>query len=342
MSPRPNEGHYVLGIDGGGAKTLCLLADSAGKIIGRGRGGPSNLHQVSAAELRAALSDSLRGALRAAACSPCNLAAIHAGLSGAEAAGEEKRRQVKKIIRETLTAILGPAGSSKTAIPVALTSDIVIALVAGSHARYGLVVISGTGAVVYGEGLAGQRVKVGGWGKFIDSDGSGYGIGRAALKAAFRAYDGRGPQTLLEELLVKEWRLSSLDALLKDVLQAEPAVERVASLAKVVSRAAEAGDQVSVDILTATGNQLLEGVTTAARKLNLLEQPFPLVLSGGILSKVDLVAAQLIRGVQEQLPLATPLRLHVEPAQGAVTLALAMVKHGLVATSGGSTGPPRR
>ncbi|HEY90050.1 MAG TPA: hypothetical protein G4N98_10045 [Thermoflexia bacterium] len=329
MIPRRAQEYYVLGIDGGGTKTLSLLADNTGKVIGRGVGGPSNLHQVNAAELRAALRDSLRSALSTGACFPGRLAAVHAGLAGTEAAGGEKRRQVQEIIQETLTAILEPAGSSKSAIPVVLTSDIVIALVAGSHARYGLVVISGTGAVVYGEGRAGQQAQVSGWGRFIDSDGSGYGIGKAALRAAFRSYDGRGPHTLLEELIVEEWRLNSLRELLQHVLQKEPAVEEIASLAKVVGRAAEAGDQTSVDILTTTSKQLLEGVLTVARKLNLREQQFPVVLSGGILSKVDLVATQLIRGVREQLPLANPLRLQAEPATGAVTLALEMARNGI-------------
>lgn len=326
MISRRTQAYYVLGIDGGGTKTLCLLADSAGKVVGRGVGGPSNLHQVSAAELRAALSTSIRGALNAVDFSPGNLAAVHVALAGAAAAGGEKRRQVRGIIQEVLATSLGLSGNSQFAIPVALTSDMVIVLVAGSHARYGLVVISGTGAVIYGEGLGSQRVKVGGWGKFIDSDGSGYGIGKAALKATFRAYDGRGPQTLLEEFIIEEWRLNSMRGLLQHLLQKEPPVEEIASLAKVVSRAAEAGDQISVDILAATSQQLLEGVLTAARKLGLLAQPFPLVLSGGILSKIDLVTEQLIGGVREQLPLAKPLRLQAEPATGAITLALEMTE----------------
>ena len=42
--------------------------------------------------------------------------------------------------------------------------------------------------------------RVDGWGPLLGDDGSGYDIGTRGLRAAFAAYDGRGPETLLASL----------------------------------------------------------------------------------------------------------------------------------------------
>ena len=38
---------HVLGIDAGGTKTVCLLADAQGAIVAEGRGPGANLHNIS-------------------------------------------------------------------------------------------------------------------------------------------------------------------------------------------------------------------------------------------------------------------------------------------------------
>lgn len=60
--------------------------------------------------------------------------------------------------------------------------------------------VCGTGASLYIRyGDTGRHI--GGWGYLIDSGGSGYTMGRAALHAVMREADGRGEKTMLTELI---------------------------------------------------------------------------------------------------------------------------------------------
>ena len=78
---------------------------------------------------------------------------------------------------------------------VLVVNDALIALVAGARDEPGIVIIAGTGSIVYGRNAAGEAARAGGWGHMIGDEGSGYWIGREALAAVMRGGDGRGPET---------------------------------------------------------------------------------------------------------------------------------------------------
>ena len=92
---------------------------------------------------------------------------------------------------------------------IEVVSDAVIALVAGAGMRHGIVAHLRDRAVVYGETVKGQKIKVGGWGHLLD-EGSGYEIGRIALKEVLEAYDVSGKTTLLAQKILNVWNLSSM------------------------------------------------------------------------------------------------------------------------------------
>src|SRR5206468_5667535 len=95
---------------------------------------------------------------------------------------------------DTITAIMRRIGLRSRVLVV---NDALIALVAGARDDPGIVIISGTGSIVYGRNLRGEAARAGGWGHMIGDEGSGYWIGREALAAVMRAADGRGPGTRL-------------------------------------------------------------------------------------------------------------------------------------------------
>src|SRR4030095_5317067 len=94
----------------------------------------------------------------------------------------------------TVRAIMRRIGYRSHTIVV---NDALIALVAAAGDAPGVVIIAGTGAIVYGRNANGEAARAGGWGHMIGDEGSGYWIGREALSAVMRAYDGRGPATRL-------------------------------------------------------------------------------------------------------------------------------------------------
>lgn len=131
------------------------------------------------------------------------------------------------------------------------------------HAR-GAVVAAGTGVVTLAVG--GSRVaRVDGWGHIMGDAGSGYWIGREALDAAMRAYDGRGDDTALRGVVEEHWP-DLAEAYIR--LQADPdRVRVVASFAEHVARCAGDGDVVALRITRRAGEELARSVEAALRRV---------------------------------------------------------------------------
>src|SRR3989475_11684791 len=172
---------HVLGIDAGGTKTVCLLADEGGKVLSEGRGPGANLHAAGELEVEKVLHEVMEDALGDRDITP---AAICLGIAGVDRDDEAR----------TVRAIMRRIGHKSRVLVV---NDALIALVAGAKDAPGIVIIAGTGSIVYGRNAGGDASRAGGWGHMIGDEGSGYWIGREALAAVMRASDGRGPATPL-------------------------------------------------------------------------------------------------------------------------------------------------
>src|SRR5882724_9616483 len=174
---------HVLGVDAGGTKTVCLLADERGSILSRGRGPGANLHAAGELAVENVLHDVMSEAIGDRAIVP---AAICLGIAGVDR--EDEARTVRDVMRRI-------APQSR----VLVVNDALIALVAGAKDAPGIVIIAGTGSIAYGRNAAGDAARAGGRGHMIGDEGSGYWIGREAVAAVMRAADGRGPETRLTE-----------------------------------------------------------------------------------------------------------------------------------------------
>ena len=92
---------------------------------------------------------------------------------------------------------------------VLVVNDALVALEAGAPGEPGVVIISGTGSIAYGRNAAGEAARSGGWGYVLGDEGSGYWIGRAALRAVLREADERGPKTALTPLLLEHFGVAA-------------------------------------------------------------------------------------------------------------------------------------
>lgn len=144
---------------------------------------------------------------------------------------------------------------------------------------HGAVVAAGTGVVTLAVGET-ETARVDGWGWIMGDAGSGYWIGREALDAVMRAYDGRGPATMLTDAAVSRW---------PDLTQAYMALQAdhdrvrvVASLAREVAAAADAGDQVAIDISHRAAHELASSARTAVRRVRTDEPVFDVCAIGGV------------------------------------------------------------
>src|ERR1700750_3102140 len=172
---------HVLGIDAGGTKTVCLLADEHGAIVAEGRGPGANRHTAGELAVEKVLHEAMEDAIGDLAVAP---AAVCLGIAGVDR--DDEMRTVRAIMRR-----IGYKSR------VLVVNDALTGLVAGARDEPGIAINAGTGSIVYGRNASFEAARAGGWGHMIGDEGSGYWIGREALAAGMLGGDGRGPDTRL-------------------------------------------------------------------------------------------------------------------------------------------------
>jgi N-acetylglucosamine kinase-like BadF-type ATPase len=274
----------ILAIDGGGSRTRCLAMDRAGKVIGEATSGPSNHLLVDRNVVTQSLTEAIETSLTNAGLERNDVACLSAGLAGVDydGAGAAEMRE--------LLGGLGFAGA-------VINGDIVIAHAGALGARAGVVVLSGTGSGVLGVGMNGERVKVGGWGPIYGDEGSAYRIGEMSLRAAARAYDGRGPATALVQALTNALGLSDFKETVSRVYERAMEPREIAALSRVAYEIAEAGDEVAREIFLRSGEELAESVIAAVRQLELDE--VLVSYQGSVIESCHLLRQQFIDQLQQ-------------------------------------------
>jgi N-acetylglucosamine kinase-like BadF-type ATPase len=304
---------FVLGIDAGGTKTVCLLADGEGRVRAAARGPGANLQALGELEVEKVLHEVMEQALSGEKAPP---AAICLGIAGVD------RPHDNAIIRGIMRRIGLKA-------PVLVVNDALVALVAGAGDEGpGIVLIAGTGSICYGRNGQGRAARAGGWGYLIGDEGSGWWIGRETLTAVMRGVDGRGPETLLLPRVLDHFGFADTSDLIHEVYHRDTRRRAVARLAGVVRQAAEDGDVVARQILGGAADQLALAVHSVASRLEMRGLQFPLVLSGSLFKVVPTLTADVRSRLAEVTPRCQPRVLDIEPAMGAVRLALAEARGG--------------
>lgn len=299
---------YVIGVDGGASKTAAVVMDERGQVLGRGRSDSSNYHLVGPDGVKVALLSAMHDAAAEAGIDLNQIAAATWGLAGAGRPAEAQRL-------EDLRSKLLPD------IPGGVETDAVAALVGGTGARFGVVLIAGTGMVAYGENTAGDQVQAGGWGHILDH-GGGYDLAQEALRSVALATDESDLPTDLREQILDFLKLKKSTDLVSWVYAPDRKIADIAALAPVVLASAEAGDLVATDVVTRAADALAGAVDAVTRRLGIWEQPFPLVLAGGLLTTNDFYRQIVTQAVRVRVPAAHPLHAQADAAVGAGLLAL--------------------
>ncbi len=306
VSDRPD---LVLGIDGGGTTTICLLAEKAsGKVLGRGVGGPSNIQAVGVDGGLRALDDAIERAFQAAALPRAKVGSICLGLAGVD-------RQ------EGLDVIHGWAKRGSVAEKVSVSNDATLLLAAGTPDGWGLAVIAGTGSIAFVKTPEGILGRCGGWGYLLGDEGSAYMLTVAALRAACRSFDGISPPTKLVDAFVKRMNLSAAPDLIPAVYRGPWDRSAIAGMAPLVLELAEAGDAVSAEIVRTQARELSLTAAGAVSANGLPKAGLPVALAGGVLTNSELYRRHFLDGLREAGINAGAVQLVTEPAVGAVVLA---------------------
>ncbi len=307
----------VLGIDAGATKTVCLLADGDGQVLAKARGDGANLAVDAELQVEKVLHHVMEEASRGVQDPPD---AICLGMAGVDR--PEDGRMARTIMRR-----LGYRSR------VLVVNDALTALVAGVEHAPGIVIIAGTGAIVYGRNEQYLAARSGGWGYLLDDEGSGYWIGVRALKCVMREADGRGPKTDLTPRILGHFGVSAASDLVQVVYYRDLRRQEIAALSELVEQARAAGDPTACEILEIAASELARSAASVTARLGMVSDRFSYVLSGGVFRGVPSLAAALADRLSDIAPASRTVRLDVEPAVGAVRLAIAEAEGNLVLPS---------
>jgi glucosamine kinase len=301
-----------LGIDGGGTRTVAWLADAEGKLAGRAESGPSNPLKVGFRAAECEILKATRACLQNAgfppsamhAARPRLLRALCAGIAGVD----------RRAAHRPLLAWM------RRQIPARhhlLTSDAAIALAAAVGHHPGIVVIAGTGSIAFARDDQGKVLRAGGWGIPYDDRGSGYDLGRNAVRAALEAFDGRGPHTVLMDTLCQHLRIRDISEIISRQLDQQ----QIAGMFPLVMEAAAEGDLVARHLCDAAAGDLADLAVALLKRAGWTRRAMPIVTTGGVFQSSDLIRRAFTRHLRRFAPQARVELLQRRPVEGALWLA---------------------
>jgi N-acetylglucosamine kinase-like BadF-type ATPase len=203
---------------------------------------------------------------------------------------------------------------------VAIVSDVLPILAAGTPDCYGVALISGTGSSAFGRGQDGTSKRCGGWGFLLGDEGSGYAIGRAALQIALESLEeSNAPTGLAGEVLAK-FAVDAVPELTRAIYASAHPRHTIADLATLVVKSAGNADPHAIRILDRAAAELAHLAARTVHAVGLQDAGLPLAASGGVLANSTRVQQQL------QIELAKrnincELNVVHEPLAGCVRLA---------------------
>lgn len=298
---------YIIGIDGGGTKTIGILTTETGQHLAQVQSGPANYHVVGEAQTQAVLESVIAELCEKTGISSRSSIQFCLGMAGLGRAAD----------RKVIGRICDKLGIRENRI---LTHDAHIALIGGTEKQEGVIVISGTGAIVYGINAGGKEARASGWGHLLGDEGSGYDIAIKGLHAVARAADGRGSPTELTNQILNRLELSEPSELIRWTHAASRDV--IAQLAELIFDAAQTVDTVAEGIINNAADELVCAAASVIAQLKFTE-PFDIILSGGNLIHQPMFVDKLRQRFTRIQPEASVRLPKHEPAYGAVLLAQA-------------------
>lgn len=298
----------VLAIDAGNTKTIALVVQTDGTIVGSGRAGCGDIYGATS---EAAAIEQIVHAARLALNTADRLSSEiqSCALSAAGADWPEDMLFLQDAMRY--------AAIHHQALVV---NDAIGALWAGLPSGPGVVVACGTGTATAARNAAGQIWHTSFWqGPHGSED-----LARQTLAAVWRAELGLEPATALTGIVTGFFGMQTAEEVLHSLTaRGKHKQPDIRPLGRLLLDAATAGDELALRIVRAHGAGLGDYALVAARKVGIADQPFTLVLIGGTFRHHgELLVNALVERVRATVPEVQAIRARFEPALGAALLAL--------------------
>jgi N-acetylglucosamine kinase-like BadF-type ATPase len=300
---------HVVAVDGGNSKTDVVVASTAGRVLARARGPGVVSPLGDPAGWRDGLTALVASAQRAAGVrGPAACAAYFLANVDLPAEFRIARRE------------LAGAGLAETTV---VRNDTLAVLRAGTSRDWGIAVVSGAGINAVGVHPSGRTAGFLALGDYTGDAGGGIGLGIAALGAAVRSQDGRGPATALARSIPAAFGLRRPAEVAVAVHTGAVPYDGLHGLAPVLFATAADGDPVATGLVNAFADEVAVMATALIRRLRLTRSDVEVVLGGGTLQTGNGVLHERVAaGVAAVAARATVTVLDAPPVFGAVVEAM--------------------
>ncbi|MFJ3661010.1 N-acetylglucosamine kinase [Streptomyces sp. NPDC090119] len=298
----------VLAVDAGNSKTDVAVVSAVGEVLATARGGGFRPPAVGVDRAMDALAVPVERALKEAGVG--SVSHVSACLANADLPVEEER---------LAAAVTARAWGGS----VEVRNDTFAILRAGVSEPRGVAVVCGAGINCVGMRPDGRTARFPALGRLSGDWGGGWGLAEDALWHAARAEDGRGGPTELARTLPAHFGLPTTAALVESLHLGHLAGDRRHELTPVLFATAADGDPVARSLVDRLAEEVTLMATVALTRLDLLGEPTPVLLGGGVLTAGH---SQLDQGIRTRLatqaPLAQVQLVAAPPVLGAALLGL--------------------
>lgn len=297
-----NPGYYV-GVDSGGTKCDVLIASQDLKIISLLKFEGAHYSLLGAEIFSKKLAQFIAYSLKKNSLSNRDCIAICIGAAGAREAADRKS--------------IAARVKSLTGIKTTATTDAMTAVAGAFSGKEGIILISGTGSVLYGF-TNGRIIRVGGWGRVIGDEGSGFWIGKRALNLVSREYDEL-PNEKSRSILSKELKAAvGIDKanINSIIFKNDFQIQNIVPLAL---KCAEKGCKISLSIVDEAVDGLMWHVRTFM-KISKRKRPIEMAFIGSVIENKNMLSDKL----RKEISALKNIKIKVKdesPAFGAVLIA---------------------
>lgn len=294
-----------LGVDGGQSHTEAIVADQNGNVLGRGTGGASNHAEIPGGRerLQNAITDSVDGALKNANLPPLTeiiFVSAHCGMTG----GAIYKQEI--------------IGSIVNAEKLMVGHDAPTALFGATAGKSGIVVIAGTGSVVFGVNERNETARAGGLGYLFSDEGSGFWLAAQMIRLAVKENDNLIEDNGILRLALEFFGRDEIREITDDFYNGKISRDEIAALAERAHLAAAEGNQAIRAQIFYGVSVLTDSVESVARKLN-FPSNFSVAAIGGMF-RAPLMSENFQSSLAKKVPLAEFVKPRFGPAIGALLL----------------------
>ncbi|NFL85729.1 ATPase [Clostridium botulinum] len=286
---------YTIGVDGGGTKVEATAYSMEGTAIKTSIKGFGNLLNNQEKALKNIV-NSIKEIIEFLPNE--ELISAYLGIAGSEVGNNSKI--IKQAVKEKLN------------IDCVVMNDSEIALKAMLKGEDGILVIAGTGSVALGI-KKNKTIKCGGWGSLLGDEGSGYKIAIEAIKRMILEEEYSMPKSRLSKNIMKKLNIESAHQITDFVYSSTK--DEIASLAPIVVKLSEEGDDISIQILLNESIAFARTTENVYRKLGV--ESCNIALVGGVIRNSIIFRTAFENHLRENTNVKDIIDEEVSPTIGA-------------------------